>query len=396
MQLEHQFTVPASPEVVWAAVVDPARVAPCMPGATLTEVNGSEFAGSVKVKLGPVSLLYKGSGQFVEIDEQSRRVVIKAAGKDSRGNGTASATVTVTLRADGEQTHGTVVTDLAITGKPAQFGRGMIAEVGGKILDTFATCLAGKLGDPAQAGTESAQAATPAKPAARKRAASSTRATAATKATPAKPAVRASTAKPAAAAKSEATSSEAKPDDKAQEAAPAETPATDTAAKPAASTPAKPAASTPAKPAVKATPAKSSTPAKPAAAKAAPAKPAAAAKPAEPAAKPAAAKPAEPAAKPSVTKPPVTKPAVTKPAVTKPVVAKPVEPAAVPATNGAVTSLGVRPDEENRTTRLRVVESETEPIDLLDYAGPSVLKRAVPALAGIVLLLLLIRWLRRR
>ncbi|HEY2793260.1 MAG TPA: SRPBCC family protein, partial [Micromonosporaceae bacterium] len=152
MQLEHQFTVPAPPEVVWAAVVDPAKVAPCMPGASLTEVNGSEFTGSVKVKLGPVSLLYKGSGQFVEIDEQSRRVVIKASGKDSRGNGTASATVTVTLKADGANTHGTVATDLSITGKPAQFGRGMISEVGGKILDTFASALAAQLGVSAPAG----------------------------------------------------------------------------------------------------------------------------------------------------------------------------------------------------------------------------------------------------
>jgi carbon monoxide dehydrogenase subunit G len=160
--LEHQFSVPAPPEDVWAAVIDPERVAPCMPGATLTEVDGAEFSGGVKVKLGPVSMLYKGSGQFLETDEQARRVVIKAAGKDSRGGGTASATVTVTLSPQDGGTRGTVVTDLTVTGKPAQFGRGMIVEVGGKILDTFANCLATKLGASAANGDSDAPAAKPA------------------------------------------------------------------------------------------------------------------------------------------------------------------------------------------------------------------------------------------
>jgi carbon monoxide dehydrogenase subunit G len=149
VQLEHRFTVPASPETVWAALIDPERVAPCMPGATLSSVEGNSFAGSVKVKLGPISLLYKGSGEFIETDEAARQVVIKASGKDSRGNGTAAATVTVKLTGEGASTSATVSTDLAITGKPAQFGRGMIIEVGGKILDTFANCLSGKLA-PAQ------------------------------------------------------------------------------------------------------------------------------------------------------------------------------------------------------------------------------------------------------
>jgi carbon monoxide dehydrogenase subunit G len=143
--LEHEFSVPAPPDVVWAAVIDPERVAPCMPGASLTSVDGTEFSGGVKVKLGPVSLTYKGSGEFLETDEKARRVVIKASGKDARGNCTAAATVTVTLSEDGAGTKGTVVTDLTVTGKPAQFGRGMIIEVSGKILDSFATCLASKL-----------------------------------------------------------------------------------------------------------------------------------------------------------------------------------------------------------------------------------------------------------
>jgi carbon monoxide dehydrogenase subunit G len=146
VKLDHQFTVPAPLDEVWKAVIDPERVAPCMPGATLTKVEGDAFTGTVKVKMGPISLLYKGSGEFLEKDESAKKVVIKASGKDSRGSGTAAATVTLTLTADGESTHGAVVTDLAITGKPAQFGRGLISEVGGKILDAFVECLSSKLG----------------------------------------------------------------------------------------------------------------------------------------------------------------------------------------------------------------------------------------------------------
>jgi uncharacterized protein len=145
VKLEHSFSVPADLDTVWAAVLDPERVAPCMPGASLSEVDGDAFKGTVKVKVGPISLQYKGSGEFLEKDESARKVVIKASGKDTRGNGTAAATVTVTLRADGEGTAGSVDTDLSITGKPAQFGRGLISEVGGKILDSFASRLATEL-----------------------------------------------------------------------------------------------------------------------------------------------------------------------------------------------------------------------------------------------------------
>lgn len=148
MRLDHEFTVPAPVGEVWKAVVDPERVAPCMPGATVTEVDGDAFKGTVKVKLGPISLLYKGTGHFVEKDADAKKVVIKAAGKDARGAGTASATVTLTLTEKDGVTHGAVATELAVTGKPAQFGRGMISEVGGKILDSFADCLSGKLGTP--------------------------------------------------------------------------------------------------------------------------------------------------------------------------------------------------------------------------------------------------------
>lgn len=144
MRLEHQFRVAAPIDEVWSALLDPRRVAPCMPGATLTSADGESFAGTVKVKLGPIALLYKGTGSFESVDAATRRVVIKASGKDSRGNGTASATVEVTLRADDGGTAAAVVTELSVTGRPAQFGRGLISEVGGKILDQFAECLASR------------------------------------------------------------------------------------------------------------------------------------------------------------------------------------------------------------------------------------------------------------
>jgi carbon monoxide dehydrogenase subunit G len=159
MQLEHQFTVPAPVDVVWKALLDPELVAPCMPGASLSKVEGDEFAGSVKVKLGPVNLTYKGTGQFVEKDEQARRAVMKASGKDVRGNSTASATITLELRPDGTGTTATVTSDLSITGRPAQMGRGMITEVGGKILNSFATNLAARLApEPVAAETAAGQA----------------------------------------------------------------------------------------------------------------------------------------------------------------------------------------------------------------------------------------------
>jgi carbon monoxide dehydrogenase subunit G len=167
VKLEHSFSVPADLDTVWAAVLDPELVAPCMPGASLSEVEGDSFKGTVKVKVGPISLQYKGAGEFLEKDEAARKLVIKASGKDTRGNGTASATVTVTLREDNGTTAGSVDTDLSITGKPAQLGRGLISEVGGKILDSFAERLAGKL------APEQAAPPPPAKPAKKKDAAES-------------------------------------------------------------------------------------------------------------------------------------------------------------------------------------------------------------------------------
>ncbi|QKV75422.1 SRPBCC family protein [Amycolatopsis sp. Hca4] len=285
MRLDHEFTVPAPIGEVWQAVVDPERVAPCMPGATLTKVEGDRFSGTVKVKLGPISLLYKGNGEFLEKDEAAHKVTIKASGKDSRGAGTAAATVTLTLTETSTGTHGSVATDLAITGKPAQFGRGLISEVGGKILDTFAGCLSGKL-TPAAAPDASAA-----------------------------PAASESTATSAAASASAASGSTSKS-------------ASAASADPAASAAADPA-------------------------------PAAAA---DPAAKP------QPKVKPAPTTPEINTEPKPKPAADRP----------------ALHSVPAPP--------------ETEAIDLLDYAGQSVLKRVVPvlvAIAAVVGLVAVIRALRK-
>ncbi|MEO8555438.1 MAG: SRPBCC family protein [Actinomycetota bacterium] len=153
MELEHQFTVPASVEETWAAFNDPEVVAPCFPGATLISVDGDQFTGSAKIKLGPIAMQYNGIGTYVQRDVQARRAVIEATGRDKRGNGTASAKVTAQLTADGDGTAVQVTTDLAVTGKPAQFGRGVMQDVSDKLLEQFVACLQVKLGSPNTAST---------------------------------------------------------------------------------------------------------------------------------------------------------------------------------------------------------------------------------------------------
>ncbi|MBV9822951.1 MAG: SRPBCC family protein [Actinobacteria bacterium] len=152
MQLTHSFTVPAEIDQAWEVLLDIERIAPCMPGAALDTVDGDEFTGTVKVRLGPIGLTYRGKARWVSKDAGSHRAVIDAQGRDARGNGTAKATITATLTARGAETAVEVVTDLTITGKPAQFGRGVMADVGNKLIGQFADCLAGKLAEPEPAG----------------------------------------------------------------------------------------------------------------------------------------------------------------------------------------------------------------------------------------------------
>jgi carbon monoxide dehydrogenase subunit G len=164
MQLENKFTIAAPIEEAWAALNNPETVAPCFPGATLTEYENDSFTGTVKVKLGPISLTYKGKGTYIERDDANHKVVIDATGRDSRGNGTAAAKVTGSMKAAGpDKTEVTMVTDMSITGRPAQFGRGVISDVADKIIGQFSSCLADKLADkqeaPAPAATSSANGA---------------------------------------------------------------------------------------------------------------------------------------------------------------------------------------------------------------------------------------------
>ncbi|MDQ1677219.1 MAG: uncharacterized protein QOC93_2363 [Actinomycetota bacterium] len=146
MQLQHSFTVPVGIEDAWKVLLDVETIAPCMPGATLGEVNGDDFTGTVKVRLGPISLTYKGKARFAEKDVAARRAVIEASGKDARGSGTAKATVTTVLTEETPTSTRVVVdTDLNITGKPAQFGRGVMVDVGNKLIGQFADCLEAKI-----------------------------------------------------------------------------------------------------------------------------------------------------------------------------------------------------------------------------------------------------------
>src|SRR5215210_4091452 len=142
MKLENEFTVDVPVEEVWNVLLDLERVTPCLPGAALTEESGDEYKGEMKIRLGPVSQNYNGTVKIEEADESERRAVIKADGKDARGQGTASATITSTLHDEGNgSTRVHVDTDMQITGRAAQFGRGVQQEVAEKLLTQFAECL---------------------------------------------------------------------------------------------------------------------------------------------------------------------------------------------------------------------------------------------------------------
>lgn len=147
MELRHEFTVPVPADEAWRVLLDIERIAPCMPGAAVESVDGETVRGTVKVKVGPITLTYRGTAAFREKDETGRRMVLLANGKEARGTGTARATVTGELSETGGGTRVSVVTDLAVTGRPAQFGRGVLAEVGDRLVGRFAECLAGKLAD---------------------------------------------------------------------------------------------------------------------------------------------------------------------------------------------------------------------------------------------------------
>jgi carbon monoxide dehydrogenase subunit G len=145
LKLQHSFTIPVPIDQAWAALLDIGRVAQCFPGAALETAEGDEFTGTVKLKLGPISMTYAGKASFTEKDAAARRIGLDASGRDARGAGTARALVTAVLSEGPEGTTATIDTDLAITGKPAQFGRGVISEVSDKILGQFVANLRASL-----------------------------------------------------------------------------------------------------------------------------------------------------------------------------------------------------------------------------------------------------------
>lgn len=141
MELRNEFAVPLHIDKAWAVLTDIEGIAPCMPGAKLEDIQGDEYLGAVKVKVGPITAQYRGKATFVERDDDRYRAVIRAEGRDTRGQGNANATITATLAEQGDGTLVTVVTDLAITGRAAQFGRGVLADVSTKLLGQFVSCL---------------------------------------------------------------------------------------------------------------------------------------------------------------------------------------------------------------------------------------------------------------
>ena len=137
MEIADSFRVSTSLDDTWKVLLDIEGIAPCLPGAQLQEVDGDEYRGIVKVKVGPITAQYKGTAKLAEVDETNHRIVIDASGRDTRGQGNANATIVVTMNAEGAGTNVNVATDLSITGKVAQFGRGVLADVSSKLMGQF-------------------------------------------------------------------------------------------------------------------------------------------------------------------------------------------------------------------------------------------------------------------
>src|ERR1700722_7512021 len=164
IDLENSFTVPVSPERAWNVLLDVERIAPCMPGASVVSISddGNEIEGQVKVKLGPLSLTYKGTAKFTEKDQENLTIAIEATGKETRGAGTASANVQAVLKAaDIGSTLVSIHTSLNVTGRPAQFGRSLLPEVSGKLIAQFASNLEALIASEGPAATTPEEAASP-------------------------------------------------------------------------------------------------------------------------------------------------------------------------------------------------------------------------------------------
>jgi carbon monoxide dehydrogenase subunit G len=160
VELNNEFRVGVPAAKTWEVLTDVERVAPCLPGATLLSVDGDAFTGAVKVKVGPITVSYKGEAAFVEKDAAAQRVVLKANGKETRGSGNAAAVVTAQLKDEGDATSVVITTDLTISGKAAQFGRGVLADVAGNLIAQFAEALEADLVGGSSAATTAPTAET--------------------------------------------------------------------------------------------------------------------------------------------------------------------------------------------------------------------------------------------
>lgn len=145
MKIENSFTIDAPVEDAWALLTNIPEIAPCLPGAKLTGEEDGVYTGAVKIKVGPVTAEYRGTAEFIERDDVNHKATIDGKGRDSRGAGNAQALITAEMREVGGQTQVDISTDLKITGKVAQFGRGVMQDVSEKLLGQFAECLASKL-----------------------------------------------------------------------------------------------------------------------------------------------------------------------------------------------------------------------------------------------------------
>ncbi|MBE1533596.1 SRPBCC family protein [Actinomadura algeriensis] len=317
MELDHEFTVPVPVDQAWSVLLDVERIAPCMPGATLDAVDGDEYRGRMKVRVGAMTITYRGTVKIVAADETAREVTLEASAKEARGSGTAAATVRATLREDDGTTRVTVRTELNVTGRPAQFGRNILAEVGSKIIGRFAKNLATEIESPEPPAPDE-KAEKPAAPAA--------------PSTPAAPVTSEAPVQADTSAAAEAPSTSE---------APAQSDISDAPAEPETSR---------------------------ASSESGPSEPSPTGADADGAAVPASAEPEAAAAE-------VARPVTAAPS------ARPDEPAERP---------------EPAVPRMAAARFDNDAIDLLEVAGPSVVKRAVPAIGALVALLLVIRLLTRR
>jgi uncharacterized protein len=152
VKLENEFTVPAPVERAWEVLLDVERVAPCLPGAALTGSEGDEHQGTMTIKIGPITTRYQGTVKIEEADATARRAIMRAQARDSRGQGTAAATITSTMEPVEGGTRVRVETDMRVTGPAAQFGRGVMQDVSAKLMGRFADCLAAEMGSPPTRG----------------------------------------------------------------------------------------------------------------------------------------------------------------------------------------------------------------------------------------------------